>query len=78
MSSIIKVIEGQSIFDIAVEVTGYIENAYPIYLHNKNIGNMIDFDDEISNKNLSIPSELIIQTTLVNFYKKNNIKIINK
>lgn len=78
MSNIIKVYEGQTIFDVAMQHTGLIENAYFIYIHNFNQGIMTDFDEDIANSTIEIPDGLSINNHIVEFYTKNKSIVLNK
>lgn len=78
MSNVIKVYEGQTIYDVALQHTGLVDNAYPIYLHNYAQGIMVDFDDDISNSSIEIPEGLKLNKNVLKFYNKQKSILINK
>lgn len=78
MSNTIRVFDEQTIFDVAMQYTGSITNAYPIFLHNLSVGIMSDFDDDISNTQIEIPDDLQINNAMLSFFSKKHSIIINK
>lgn len=73
----VVILSDQSIFDIALQETGFAYNAYDIYLYNIDV--LVDFDaSDIAGKEIIIPDTVPVSNYIVNQYIKNNTKVVSK
>lgn len=64
----VTILNNQSLYDLAIQYTGYATNALKIALHNS----ITPTDELIAGDTLIIPDDLEVDDAIVSFYRNNN------